>query len=150
MIKPEELRIGNWVGINNPKSWPEVKGQPLLVTEIGLIKAHDFPKSTGAVSLEDANRNETYSQFNEFIEPIPLTDEWLIKFGFEENGLDKKENKKYRLTWEEGVFDIYRISSFYLDDGKHYEPKIEFIHQLQNLYFALTGTELTLKEVERV
>ena len=80
-------------------------------------------------------------------EPIPLTEEWLIKFGFEKSIdeywtidgsslwwlLSKSKNVGIKLMDNEvfGVMNRY---------------KIEYVHQLQNLYFALTGKELTIKE----
>ena len=57
-------------------------------------------------------------------EPIPLTEECLLRFGFE-------SKNPVLFTNSDG-------DSFYLDD-----TKIKHVHQLQNLYFALTGEELT-------
>lgn len=65
---------------------------------------------------------------------IPLTDEWLEKFGYE-------------------VFycDIEGLNTYLKDDvtifqqSKGFEFRghlIEYAHQLQNLHFALTGKEL--------
>ena len=70
--------------------------------------------------------------------PIPLTEEWLIKFGFGEYFLN----------------DGYRLNNFVLDDDFRFHVidstdygvivarNIKHVHQLQNLYFALTGKEL--------
>ncbi len=76
------------------------------------------------------------------IKPIPITEEWLLKFGFEKN-LDgcptlKKDHQYFqywegRLTWQQSPHNDWS------------EFKIQFVHQLQNLYFALTGEELTAK-----
>ena len=71
--------------------------------------------------------------------PIPLTEEWLLKFGFDaifSNELWKDsfgyslESKGLGLqySYDEGTFRVY----------------CEYIHQLQNLYFSLTGEELTI------
>ena len=93
---------------------------------------------------------------NEF-EPIPLTEEWLLKFGFdfeEWHDTDGFHYKGYKLispTKYNPCFQIYTGEDeateeerrFYFDDYplKH----ITTVHSLQNLYFALTGEELTIK-----
>ena len=74
-------------------------------------------------------------------EPIPLTEEWLVKFGFEEDG---EQDYRFYLLDESIAYDIddkcIRIS------GSWEWAKIHHVHQLQNLYFALTGVELEIKE----
>ncbi len=73
------------------------------------------------------------------IEYIPLTEEWLLKFGF-----DKKGNK--------GKLNVILSGNFGYKNGKTYfnswvilESQPKYVNQLQNLYFALTGEELTFK-----
>jgi hypothetical protein len=75
-------------------------------------------------------------------EPIPLTEEWLIKFGFTEEYRSKMhstfytENLSYYFWYE----NKRQYASF-----KGTDIVCQYVHQLQNLYFALTGEELTLK-----
>jgi len=74
------------------------------------------------------------------IEDIPgieLTEEWLVKFGF------RKRDNNYRVLWF--------INSFTLSENEFKRfyfgiSEIKYVHQLQNLYFALTGEELKLKQ----
>ena len=86
------------------------------------------------------------------IEGLPLTEEWLLKVGF------RKEGKSFPNYL---VLPLYS-SSFLLkvnfktgivstggrgclaDHGRY--GHIRAVHQIQNLYFALTGSELTLKD----
>ena len=80
--------------------------------------------------------NETYF---EIVKPIPLTEEWLLKFGFEKS-LD------YWMKVNSGFFfgiktDGYALTLF--DDTMPINC-VKHVHQLQNLYFALTGEELTI------
>ena len=94
------------------------------------------------------------SEDRAWFEPIPLTEEWLLKFGFEY----KKNNytHNYRRVDLEGLYLDYWVvirhdpASWYKlahDIGKIIAAdKIWYVHQLQNLYFALTGEELTIKE----
>jgi hypothetical protein len=87
--------------------------------------------------------NEGDSLKNTFadIQPIPLTEEWLMKLGFiKKNGYGfiKKDlfgNLFYSVeTKEHFIFQYHEL-----------RIKIEYVHQLQNLYFALTGEELIFK-----
>ena len=77
------------------------------------------------------------------LKPIPLTEEWLIKFGFEKlknNGIDYELHDcviSFEAKW-------MWTSESKLNEVRTLIPK--YVHQLQNLYFALTGEELTIKE----
>jgi len=79
------------------------------------------------------------------IEPIPLTKEWLLKLGL-------TENCWHFFTGKYNI-DYFQISAIKVDDryGFGYYSKqdilteIKYVHQLQNLYFARTGKELTIK-----
>ena len=82
------------------------------------------------------------------IAPIPLTEEWLVKFGFELNGEDYIipnfifEIRK-KLKSHSDVFVLFHDSN---DMDEIMESvEISHIHQLQNLYFALTNEELKIK-----
>ncbi len=72
---------------------------------------------------------------------IPLTEEWLLKFGFKRRQI--KDLISYILPSE---IEIYQYQSnnykifFEYSDGV---VEIKYVHQLQNLYFALRDEELT-------
>jgi len=94
------------------------------------------------------------------ISPIPLTEEWLLRFGFSEETQYYSDNLS--LFW----LDIHKSlenSEFYIffntetkyiglhsmeneNNISKYLYDIKYIHQLQNLYFALTGTHLILNK----
>ena len=103
----------------------EVRIGNLVHTETGVVQTIEF-----------IDRDDKDGYF-----PIPLTEEWLLKFGF------KKDTEGYTL----GRFEIYHFhqkpeSDFITAWGYSLstnEMSIKYVHQLQNLYFALTGTELT-------
>lgn len=70
----------------------------------------------------------------ESIKPVLLIEEMLMNYGF---------NEFYIL--EIGLFKIeYSVENkiFYLND---IGLKLKYLHQLQNLYFALTGEEIKIK-----
>jgi hypothetical protein len=86
-------------------------------------------------------------------EPIPLTEEWLLKMGFEK---DDNYYTSYRLDegyitvkaedndWDDLCLDVFIKTADM--DKEFYLTAIEHVHSLQNLYFALTGEELTIKD----
>lgn len=67
---------------------------------------------------------------------IPLTEEWLLKFGFEKSS-DGKFYKDSRFTiYQRGVY-------FGLIGGSLSWNEFKYVHQLQNLYYVLTGEDLS-------
>lgn len=107
-------------------------------------------KLENRIGCQDIVRiKENIGSFN--YEPIPITEEWLLKFGFEQY-ID--------FGMKTGVFDLIPLQGFsysilkkscmimHGDNPISHRLKKEYnyVHELQNLYFALTGTELTLKD----
>ena len=125
-MKANELRIGNYVYFHGDAE------------EINMVDG-----------CEIIGREEQPSCHIEEFEPIPLTEEWLLKFGFKKQ-LDK--------SFAKNNFSIFLDKRFktnlFLQENQEnfkwfsYELKVEYIHQLQNLYFALTCEELKLKTDE--
>lgn len=81
----------------------------------------------------------------EWLQPIPLTEEWILKFGWYKHelieGSFRKEGKPYdqfQIAWRNGILTYYIVW--------HQLVPLKYVHQLQNLYFSLTGEELTIKE----
>lgn len=81
----------------------------------------------------------------EYLKPIPLTEEWLLRFGFEKSNelVDYFSKGKYHLFEKESIM-FYFYPEFGGIDNKNYKH-IKSVHQLQNLYFALNNEELTIK-----
>jgi len=107
----------------------------------------------------------------DWYEPIPLTEEWLLKFGFEINSvtfMGKSENR-YEIRLSSHELDIHidkkthiyeqtdiviklnpnetwlNYNVFIYHANIKLKKPLQYVHQLQNLYFALTGEELTYK-----
>ena len=84
--------------------------------------------------------------------PIPLTEEWLLKFGFKKfkdkniNYTDYRKNNFVVILKEKFTEVEYIPKQFDINSRSHMlnVDKL-YVHQLQNLYFALTGEELTIK-----
>ncbi len=75
------------------------------------------------------------SEGRKIVEGVPLTEEWLIKFGFE-----KKVISGFHITYRKG--GLFLLKRF--DSTKIWCDNIEvkYIHQLQNIFKALKKTEL--------
>ena len=118
MIQANELRLGNYYDNHN---------QIMQVT----------PNTIEEVWI--AQRN--------WCNPIPLTEEWLLKLG-----ADKYNPGRYMLKLSETLIIFWNIGDDYFicelsSRSTHvcYFNEKKHVHQLQNLYFALTEKELTLK-----
>jgi hypothetical protein len=126
MIDKRELRIGNKVA--SPK-------HGLVIATIQGIATNNI------VMLEEVS---TYDFFSD-IEPIPLTPEWLLKFGFTDEGSHDYGEHWWTHPKSEASFDGDAFC--YTDDwGIHYLGIAKFIHQFQNNFYCMTGEELTIKE----
>ena len=70
----------------------------------------------------------------DIFEPIPITEEWLLKCGFVKDEYEMFVfNRKVIYKKNDNTFHFYTC-----------DIEIKHIHQLQNLYFALTGEELEI------
>jgi hypothetical protein len=78
------------------------------------------------------------------IRPIKLTDKWLIDFGFEKTEWDN--NNSFRKMVGNNDYTIVFYSNCICEIGDVIVKEIQYVHQLQNLYFALTGNELQIAE----
>ena len=124
-MKANELRIGNLFIDKYSK-------QPMKVLE--LLRSGNI-----VFDIECFGRWQA--------EPIPLTEQWIKKLGFE---------LKYKDMTIGLVKGCYILESSFLPNNKKWIfrkitdvensyalKEIEYVHQLQNLYFALTERELT-------
>jgi hypothetical protein len=124
-MKANELRIGNLVRNN-------LNGE--------ILKPCD-------VLCDGINTDNIEGLNYGFIEPIPLTEEWLLKFGF-----TQCENNSW---YEKKIPNLNIMLSCNLNGRFCIEHKDNIVtiidccynvHQLQNIYFALIGEELTFKQ----
>lgn len=127
MIDAKELRIGNWVTLDKSMTVDENPFQ---------IRSSSFSQ----ITLNDL-----------IVNPIPLNEEWLLKFGFEKE--DRQLDTLYKLYFPNSKAHYFEWASstncvdVELDNGMtNYtlSVDVEYVHQLQNLHFALTGKELEL------
>ena len=82
------------------------------------------------------------------LKPIPLTEKWLLDFGF--NKIYKKgyigkdfSNQDFILTEPFFINDLQKGYAFQFNTGGWLKYKeLNYVHELQNFYFAITGEEL--------
>lgn len=151
----KELRIGNLV-----------RSKANGISKIEQIGSSLNPEYVGGRSLEGNYWENSYL-------PIPLTEEWLVRAGFAitpKTGTwwqDFKTFTKAFLKSGHHIFmEEYTAYKFDHEESEHrrvvkFEHRtfqylngfginitLSYVHQLQNLHFALTGEELTFKNKE--
>jgi hypothetical protein len=128
MIDPKELRIGNIVNTSRG------------IATVSSVYRWAPKEYQIAVNVPPLQRYE-YQEVE--AEGIPLTPEIFDKTAF---AYDKT------IGWVIGLFDIKIINWIDGEVRLHFgisgpftvAKNIQYLHQLQNLYFALTNTELTV------
>jgi hypothetical protein len=125
MITPQELRYGNKL---------------LFLNEIVTFKNIKEFREDGTFWIDVLE--DFIPQKNFQFKPIPLTEEWLLKFGLEKIGI-----WTFSLNLVGNLDLIYYLGEKGWSIGlKSYSDfsNLKYVHQLQNLYFSLTGKELTI------
>jgi hypothetical protein len=147
-MKANELRVGNLL-----------QGEPISLVNLGVY-------GDGVTMITGEGISLIEQGLLQGLGPIPLTESWLLKLGFKYQDRDintaiperfyispkfsrtefwlecnlprKPFNRPFWwLNWDIGG----GVHFIHLPQG----DKLEYIHQLQNLYYALTGEELTIK-----
>ena len=133
MIQVNELRIGNL--LRDKVSKTELKVIELTEKDIVtyVIDRSKFPLKSGWG-----------------LEPIPLTSEILLKCGFELTDVKTHSDNRplTKMFYKKTLLVQHHdngLWSFIIMGYNIVRPEMsQFLHQLQNLYFALTGEELTI------
>ena len=125
MVQPNELRIGNYVDIvtcyPKEKIILEIREDSIVTTD-GDIKTLPW------------------------VHGMYITEEWLLKFGF---GFNKSRSRFN--VFENDAFSLFcsfdQANGFQIwfeTELSECPLNVEYIHQLQNIYFALTQKELEI------
>ena len=132
-MKASELRLNNYY---------QLKGSVLGGGVCRITTIQDFEKIYGLM-------------YSNSVSPIPLTEERLINIGFSDysshcnykefciKGKKPSEHIVVRFGLQKTYFTIFNHSECDFTEMQ-YLTQLEYVHQLQNLYFALTGVELEL------
>lgn len=125
MIDFKELRWGNIISSPlKPEGWP------IYSTDFEFIMDHP----------------ENY-------DPIPLSPEWLERFGFKkESGQDnfsypEGDGSVYYLNYNDKHSEVHAVSVCHpMIDDSHtaFAWHVKYVHQLQNIFYCILGKELEL------
>lgn len=131
-LETKELRIGNLIYDDFNE-----------VHRVERIESNDFNTYNGdgdaKVIFSKIIGKKGFYQCDE-VSPIPLTEKWLLTFN------SKKIISEYPNSYSLNFFNIvyFKNDSRVLINGIAIVT-VKYVHELQNLYFALTGEELELK-----
>lgn len=129
VINTKELRIGNYV---NLFKGIDDDGSDWVLCEVLMVSPNKVDLIDPLIS--QIFRSDIYS-----ITPIPIAEEWLIKFGF---------TGRVDFKWKNNIGIQIVDGKFYFalkDMGNvffHSIIECKYVHDLQNLHFMLTGKEL--------
>jgi len=133
MITENELRIGNLVMYN---------GMTMRISEICSPKPMKDKRYSDKYIIELFDGAGLISCAIDEIHSIPLTEEWLLKFGFKK----LKHSNEWYVIMIYGTELSVHLSGYEIcfGNGQNYiKGDFKHIHKIQNLYFALTNKELT-------
>ena len=122
VILSTDLRIGNFI---------EKNGDICTLASVNTDKT---------IRIYNEDKTDTWGCFAlRIFNPIEITEDWLCKLGFNKTGGTYEFiDGLVELVFHKG--EVYEVIEGQWKSFKH----IKHIHQLQNLYFALTGSELTV------
>lgn len=127
-IKPESLRIGN------------------------LMREHYTDKIISVIELKEKSITFSDSFIGKWqADPIELTEEILLKVGFEKklNGkiVPYDINEIYRIYSDKDGFEFWVLDKDYEEVAYCKLCKLTYLHQLQNLLYSLCGKELDVSKL---
>jgi hypothetical protein len=141
-IKAEELKIGNYLISPHREIFIEENEQPVLVMPPEYIRVNEILED-GVNRTTDMDNKLVADYPYEGLTPIPLTPEMLEKAGFindRKGGIMVEEYSTASQGTFKGQWQITLIDAI----PHPLRNNIQYLHQLQNLYFALTGEELPI------
>jgi hypothetical protein len=125
-MKAEELRIGNVFDYHG-----------VMVNVMDIMTSGIKKPRVSFGYFIDSVGFERFLDQDDCPKPIQLSSDWLKRFGFI---LHEDE------TWEKDIIILVGDDNYFLDVNILFNQKgIVYVHDLQNLYFTLTGKELDFK-----
>ena len=144
-LKYTDLRIGNWVHVPSSRYYSDDEDDFCIVKSINQDSIDAYPFKA--------------LRYNQ-VEPIELTEDVLLKIGFEKGDTAPRYQRYYWEVYCENGKSLRLSYDFYYDgqrrlnitfremggvenEFKKYE--IKYLHELQNAYFLLTGQEMEVE-----
>lgn len=123
-MEAKELRIGNYI----------IQGGLVTIVEQLETSVNDWDRTNHKRTID--------------CQPIPLTEEWLIKFGFVKEEINKGNKIEFGYYKNDFIMLRFQDSDHWYACPKGYPfvfpERSLYAHQLQNLYLSMTGEELTI------
>lgn len=134
-----------------------INAKELRIGNITILHRGDDFSGNENRELDAIDINVAFEEPERF-SPIPLTPEILEKCGFEKrlHGNEwfvvcgKTSKNMSGLFIEINIDDNYSCSIGQLNHFSHQFGEYKHLHQLQNLYYSLTGTELPINKILEV
>lgn len=121
---------------------------------IGNIVFEPLNENNNAFKVFEIYHEKDYDKINYHnalnFEPVPLTKEWIEKTSF------IKDGENYWFGWETHYLELMIVTDIWYpliaqvpefsseDEQRVCLNAIQYVHELQNLFFTLTGVELQL------
>ena len=143
-MNPEEIRLGNYI--------LDRSGKVIRIDFIENLRS-EFDCKFGQLMFVEGQEVHPLTEYISQAKPIKITDEWLQKFGF-----FKSENPNGTSSWiwvfegQVWMYETWKDHDFFIRSmlNLNNQKNIIYVHQLQNLYYSLTGKELTIKQSKNI
>lgn len=143
-MEAKELKIGNWVNLNE-----DGEITPRQIEFIGK-DTEGYTGYSAHFKGRSCTLEDHFGDGDLDVNPIPLTEEILLKAGFVKDKHnyyslflsvnDKGKSSRKRIDFNQNltICELCNAGTCF------HRPECHYVHQLQNLYFALTNNELTI------
>ena len=130
-MEAKNLRIGNFI---------KDRGNKVIRIDFMEYQESEYSTKFGQRMFLGEEEVHPMTEYTDYAIPIEITDEWLSKLGFTR---DDETDYRWYLLDKSIAYDAddncIRIADSW-EFGKR-----KYVHELQNLFFALTGNELTIE-----
>lgn len=139
MIQGKEIKIGNYL---------KDRGGKVLRVDFVEYVEDGFDTKFGQKMFVEGQEVHPMTEYSDYAEPIILNEEWLLKLGFTKYSTGswcknlKNDDSYLAIDVKYGNGTWLNINQ----EGQENTIKlihIKNVHELQNLYYALTGVELS-------
>ena len=147
-MKINELRVGNWV-YDNECVCSKIVGVKPFDDSVGCNELEDGSVLVDWYPQGQSPSREYFMDVNDLI-PIPLSEDILLKCGFKMELSISTPTFICKQRRDLIVQSLPEIGSyiFRIQAGMGYPTfvrYVDYLHQLQNLFFAITGEELEVE-----
>lgn len=144
-METKGLMIGSYVTVNDKSPWKDLVGHPVTVIGIEEWSDKHFPDSDSIVKFRNSDYKTIsmtfttdHAQINEFIDPIKLTEGWMINLGYQ-------PYKKLSNHFINNGHIIWHCNGIFICDKNG--TVLNYVHELQLLFFGIQKKQLKLTEL---